>query len=85
MPAIKINELPVVPLSDLSDVDTLLLLDSETGASRQVTLANVSTYSGIILNAELVSNVAALNSSIATVNSNLVAAQLSALALSIIL
>jgi len=81
VPAIKINELPVVPFSDLSDVDTLLLLDSETGATRQVTLANVSTYKGIILNEELissintvnsnlVSNVSSLNSAISTVNSN---------------
>ncbi len=78
MPSIKITDLPLVAFSDVSDADTLLLIDAETLSSKQVTLSNLSSYSSAgvsnsiaIVNANLLSNVSSLNAGINTVNANL--------------
>jgi hypothetical protein len=78
MPSIKITDLPLVAFSDVSDADTLLLIDAETLTSKQLTLGSFSNYSVSSLSnsiatvsANLNSNVSTLTSAINTVNANL--------------
>jgi hypothetical protein len=62
MPSIKITDLPVVAFFDVSDADTLLLIDAETLSSKQVTLSNLSNYTS----SAVVSSINAVNANVSS-------------------